>query len=392
MPGHVPGGNTGPGEFLIQLMNDKPSQMAGVSAELVALAPSMRVLVVDDSRMLRRVLIRELADMGIVKVVEASDGRAAMDMARSQPFDLMLLDMEMPELDGLGVLRLIKADSALRALPVIMVSAADQLAMIVECIQIGAEDYLPKPFEPILLRARVYSCLEKKRLRDLERERLELLHMEQLKTDKLMMNILPWPVVERLKQGETNISSSYPEVTILFSDMVGFTQMASGLCASELVRLLNNLFTRFDRRCTSLGLEKIKTIGDAYMLVGGLPIPRADHAVQVVEMALGMFDDLAAFNSETSMEMQMRIGLNTGPVVAGVIGFTKFSYDLWGNTVNVASRMESTGVSGRVHVSESTAESLRARGGGAYEIESREPVQCKGLGLVPTFVVGKAKA
>jgi class 3 adenylate cyclase len=358
------------------------------TSELIDSIHLMHVLVVDDSRTLRMLLIRELNAIGIVKITEAVNGQDAMNKIHAEQFDLMLIDMEMPELDGLEVLKLVKADALLRNLPVIVISGAEQFDKTVECIQVGAEDYLPKPFNSVLLRARVFSSLEKKRLRDIDQGRIvelqkekELLSLEQMKTDKLMLNILPKPIADRLKRGESNIAGNYPEVTVLFSDLVGFTKMSSQKSAGDLVKLLNDLFSRFDRRAEALGLEKIKTIGDAYMAVGGLPIPRSDHADICAEMALGMFDDLMEFNQQYDAELAMRIGLNTGPVVAGVIGFTKFSYDLWGNTVNTASRMESTSISGRIQMSTSTRDHLSQ----SFIIEERELMECKGLGLIMTY-------
>jgi class 3 adenylate cyclase len=275
-----------------------------------------------------------------------------------------------------------------------VVSGAEQIEKTVECIQIGAEDYLPKPFNPVLLRARIYSTVEKKRLRDIDKERIvqlqdekERLNIEQMKTEKLMLNILPRPIADRLKKGESNIAGSYPEVTIIFSDLVGFTNMSAGKTAQELVKLLNNLFSRFDRRAEMLGIEKIKTIGDAYMAVGGLPIPRSDHADIVAEMALGMFDDLKEFNESQNVSVNMRVGLNSGPVVAGVIGFTKFSYDLWGNTVNTASRMESTAEHGKIQVSTSTYDLLVPN----FLLEERGLVECKGLGEIKTYYLTAKK-
>ena len=367
---------------------------ANISPEIIEQTKKMKVLVVDDSRTLRLLLIRELNSIGITNIEEAENGNVALEKAKNSTYDLMLCDMEMPELDGLELLKLIKSDPNLSYLPIIMVSGAEQFEKTVECIQVGAEDYLPKPFDPVLLRARVFSSLEKKRLRDLDRERIlelqrekELLNVEQLKTEKLMLNILPKPIAERLKRGEKNIAGSYPESTVLFSDLVGFTKMSSTKSAGDLVKLLNDLFTRFDVRAENLGLEKIKTIGDAYMAVGGLPIPRSDHADICVEMALGMFDDLAAFNKEHQADLQMRIGVNSGPVVAGVIGFTKFSYDLWGNTVNTASRMESTSLPGRVQITPSTRALLSER----FIVEERELIECKGLGPIMTCFVNGMK-
>jgi class 3 adenylate cyclase len=370
-----------------------PASNFGVSAEILEQTKSMKVLVVDDSKTLRRILIRELNGIGITNISEAGDGNEAVERLRVESFDLMLLDMEMPELDGLGVLKVVKSTPELSYLPVIIVSSAEDFDRIVECIQVGAEDYLPKPFNAVLLRARVFSSLEKKRLRDLDREHIlelqrekEMLHIEQMKSEKLMLNILPKPIADRLKKGEKNIAGSYPEVTVLFSDLVGFTKMSAKKTAPELVKLLNDIFSRFDKRAELLGLEKIKTIGDAYMAVGGLPIPRSDHAEIVADMALGMYQDLAEFNQANQQEIQMRIGIHSGPVVAGVIGFTKFSYDLWGNTVNTASRMESTSGNGRIQVSAITHELLKEH----FVLEERELIECKGLGpMLTSYVNGR---
>jgi len=376
--------------------NSSPQNVINSSMVVDPMVANSCVLVVDDSRTLRRILVRELNTLGLTNIIEAGDGIEAVEVVKSKRVDLMLLDMEMPELDGLGVLQALKSDEAYKQLPIIVISGADQFDKTIKCIEIGAEDYLPKPFDPILLRARIFSSLEKKRLRDLDQKRVEelnkekeLLEFEQMKTEKLMLNILPKPIAERLKKGEKNISGSYPEVTILFSDLVGFTKMSSQKSAADLVKLLNDLFSRFDKRGENLGLEKIKTIGDAYMAVGGLPIPRSDHAEIAADMALGMFEDLAAFNTENSAELNMRIGLNSGPVVAGVIGFTKFSYDLWGNTVNTASRMESTSLPGRIQISPATQEALHDR----FVLEERELMECKGLGQIMThFLNGRKSA
>ena len=352
----------------------------------------MRVLVVDDSRTLRKVLVRELRQIGPMQIEEASDGVEALEILQARTFDLVLLDMEMPELDGLGVLTALKESGQLSGLPVIVISSAEEIDKTVKCIEMGAEDYLPKTFNPILLRARILSSFEKKRFRDLEKDYLEqlqkekeLLQMEQMKSERLILNILPKPIAERLKKNEKNISSSYEDVTILFSDIVGFTQMSSLLTPSDLVALLNDLFTRFDKRAESLGLEKFKTIGDAYMAAGGVPVPRADHADIVADMALGMLEDLAEFNRDNQISLQMRIGLNSGPVVAGIIGFTKFSYDLWGSTVNVASRMESSSVIGKIQISPSTAKALIGR----FDLQGREVIEVKGIGKVLTHFLLK---
>ena len=215
------------------------------------------------------------------------------------------------------------------------------------------------------------------------KERTHELHLESQKSERLMLNILPQSIATRLKAGDESISDSYQNATILFSDLVGFTKMSSSKTAEELVFLLNDLFKRFDTRATSLGLEKIKTIGDAYMVAGGLPTNDDEHAIRVTKMALGMYEDLDAFNKENGMELGMRIGINSGPVVAGVIGHSKFSYDLWGNTVNTASRMESTCLPGKVQVSPSTYEQIK----GHFDVQENQVIECKGLGQIMTYFV-----
>jgi class 3 adenylate cyclase len=201
-----------------------------------------------------------------------------------------------------------------------------------------------------------------------------------------MLNILPAPIADRLKKGEQNISGDHTDVSVLFADIVEFTRMSTQVSAAELVRLLNDLFSRFDMRAREIGLEKIKTIGDAYMVVGGLPTALENHAELCAEMAFGMLDDLQAFNDLYGANFRLRIGINSGPVVAGVIGSTKFAYDLWGLTVNAASRMESTAPAGRIQVSEDTAKLLE----GKYLLESGGLVECKGLGELSTrLLIGR---
>ena len=206
----------------------------------------------------------------------------------------------MPGISGYDVLTLLKRDPRFREIPVIMISALSELDSIVRCIEAGADDYLAKPFDPTLLRARVGSSLEKKHLRDREREMVEALRIEKERSEQLLLNILPKAIVTRLNCGETVIADQLSDVTILFSDLVDFTRLSSQLSARDLVRLLNGLFSEFDRLALGLGVEKIKTIGDAYMLAGGLPEPRTDHAHAVADMALAMIEAVERVNCEVT--------------------------------------------------------------------------------------------
>ena len=216
----------------------------------------------------------------------AEDGLQALELMRSEPFDLVLLDIMMPLMNGYQVLENLKADENLRHIPVIMISAVDDIDSIVRCIELGAEDYLSKPFNPVLLKARISACLEKKRLRDKEQTYLRELAEEKEKSERLLLNILPAPIAQRLKQGEITIGDSFPDVTVMFADLVGFTKLSTHLSPAQLVELLNEIFSAFDELADRYGLEKIKTIGDAYMVVGGLPRPSDNHAEAIAEMAI----------------------------------------------------------------------------------------------------------
>lgn len=209
------------------------------------------------------------------------------------------------------------------------------------------------------------------------------LEEEHARSERLLLNILPPAISTRLKDGEGTIADGFREVSVLFADIVGFTELSARMPPAELVGVLNAVFSRFDELAGELGLEKIKTIGDAYMVAAGLPEARQHHATVLVRMGLRMRDALDRLNEELGLTLAVRIGVHSGPVVAGVIGKRKFSYDLWGDTVNTASRMESHGEQGRVHVSQATASLL----GDQFELASRGAIPVKGKGEMETFFV-----
>jgi adenylate cyclase len=346
-----------------------------------------RVLVVDDHEDIRELLAFQIKMEGHTVAV-AENGCQALDLMREQQFDLVLLDISMPRMNGYEVLEYLRNDPTLRHIPVVVISALDDLESIVRCIKLGAEDYLYKPFNSVLLKARVDSCLEKKWLRDQEQAYLKQLEAEQEKSECLLLNILPEPIADRLKQGRRIIADSFPEVTVLFADIIDFTRLSTQLSASELVDLLNEIFSVFDRLTEQHGLEKIKTIGDAYMVVGGLPSPRTDHAEAVADMALDMLAEISQFNILGGETLRIRVGVNTGPVIAGVIGSKKFIYDLWGDTVNVASRMESQGLEGSIQVTEAVYQRIQDR----YYLEKRGVLDVRGKGTMTTYLLTGKKA
>ena len=209
----------------------------------------------------------------------------------------------------------------------------------------------------------------------------EELIIQQEQSEKLLLNILPKPIAERLKAQQTTIADSFAEVSVLFADIVGFTELSARMSPTELVKRLNVIFSHFDQLAEKYGVEKIKTIGDAYMVVGGLPTPRSDHAEAIALMALGMQAKIAKLSAETGEKLAIRIGINSGPVVAGVIGVSKFTYDLWGDTVNVAARMEATGSAGSIQVTDVTYELLKDK----YLFKKRGVIQVKGKGDMMTY-------
>jgi len=338
------------------------------------------ILIVDDSEQNRDLLTRRLERDGHTVSVAAT-GREALKMLGGNSFDLVLLDIMMPEINGYQVLQHLKSDDNISHIPVIMLSALEEIDHVVRCIEMGAEDYLHKPFDPVLLRARIGACLEKKRLRDREHAYIQQLRAEREKSEQLLLNILPSPIAGRLKRGENPIVDNFPDVTVLFADLVGFTQLSAQIIASELIGSLNEIFTFFDELAEQHDLEKIKTIGDSYMVVGGLPTPRSDHAEAVARMALDMLKGIAKINSRKGQTLSLRIGIHTGPVIAGVIGTRKFIYDLWGDTVNIASRMESHGLPDCIQVTETTQALLS----GKFVFEKRGLIEVKGKGEMITY-------
>jgi len=215
------------------------------------------------------------------------------------------------------------------------------------------------------------------------------LSAERERSESLLLNVLPEPIADRLKDGETTIADQFDEVTVMFADIVGFTPYSAGVSPTELVDMLNRLFSEFDELTELYGLEKIKTIGDAYMVAAGLPSPRPDHAEAIADMALDAQQMIGRFSDQQKIPLKVRLGINTGPVVAGVIGTKKFIYDLWGDTVNTAARMQTYGVEGAIQVSQETYRRLRDR----YRFEDRGLIEMKGKGEVAAYLLtGKIAA
>jgi len=340
------------------------------------------VLVVDDNLINRTLLTTNLEEQGY-QVEQAVNGVQALQKLAQQAFDVVLLDLLMPEMDGYQVLEKMKSDDALRHIPVIVISSLEEMDSVVRCIEMGATDYLTKPFDPVLLNARMNASLTNKRLHDLEQAYMREITAERDRADRLLLNILPAPVAEQLKRGNQKIAESFSDITVMFVDVKDFTPWAANRKPLEILEVLSAIFAAFDDLVDRYGLEKIKTIGDAYMVAGGLPIRRPDHASAVADLSLDMVQAFYQLEPVRCEALQLRIGINSGPVVAGVIGSKKFIYDLWGDTVNTASRMQSHCPTGFIQVSSATHERLKDE----FVFRDQGVIQVRSKGEMVTFLL-----
>ena len=278
----------------------------------------------------------------------------------------------------------IRNDKRMFDLPVIMISSMDDTDSIFRCIEFGADDYVKKPFDNSILEARINTSIEKRQLREKEKRLLIDLKEEREKSDNLLLNILPRKIADRLKTGEVTIADKHKNVTILFADLVNFTPQAKDLSAQKLVGILNLIFKRFDVSADLYDIEKIKTIGDSYFAVGGLKTNPEDGARKVIQFAKEMILIIKEINNSVKeMNLEIRVGVHTGNVVAGVIGKNKFAYDLWGSTVNMANRLETTSENGKIHISKETKENL----GDLFKYVKREKINIKGIGETRTYFI-----
>jgi class 3 adenylate cyclase/ActR/RegA family two-component response regulator len=384
-----------------------------------------RILVVTPE--LASILSQALADAGY-EVRVATDGSVVLETIHSFVPNLILLDINLPGSDAYIICQQLKARPQAQTIPVIFLSGQSQVLDKVRAFEVGGADYIVKPFSlqealvrienqltiqilrkklleqqahrilqtrgntPLLasLQRQLHQQAEmlKEKNRQLQQEIREREHaqkalkIEQEKSDQLLLNVLPRTIVNRLKQDPGVLAERFDEVTILFADIVDFTPLSAQLTPLELVQLLNQIFSTFDQLAEQYGLEKIKTIGDAYMVAGGVPVPRPDHAEAVMEMAIAMRREIKKFAQAAGQPIRLRIGINTGAVVAGVIGISKFSYDLWGDAVNTASRMESQGLAGKIQVTEAIYHRLCDR----YLFEKWGTIVIKGKGKMTTYL------
>ncbi len=334
------------------------------------------VLVVDDNEMNRDMLSRRLERQGY-QAIMAEDGMQALEMLPQHPIDLVLLDIMMPRMNGYEVLEKAKQDPALRHIPIIMISAVDDLDSVVKCVEMGADDYLFKPFNPILLKARISASLEKKRLRDQEQSFINT------GGGGAASNSLPPSVAERLNRG--TVADSFAEATVLVAAITGLDRVSSAFSADQMVDLLNNLLDEFDQIAAQRGLYRVKSIGNIYIAAGGVPAPTPDHAQAVADAALDMQAAVARWEAQTGGSLGLQIGIHTGPAIGGVIrAHNSVSYDLWGEAVTLASAAQ---IAARVDSIILTEAATHALGNG-YRLEAAGQVSYQGASVAVARLSG----
>ena len=330
------------------------------------MAQDIKVLVVDDTESARRTMRAHLSRPGY-EVIEAESGLAALELLEDVEPDVILLDVMMPDIDGFETCARIKANPRLEPIPVVMCTALNSQADRNEGLSAGADEFLTKPVNGTELRLRIKALAKVKAYHD------------------LLANVLPRTIARRLREEPGTLADQISGATILFSDIRGFVGFAKGRSAAEVVRVLNAIFTGFDERARRLGLEKIKTIGDAYMAAGGLEPDedKADATRRIVTLACELFDVVDEVCAAHKVELGLRVGIHCGPLIGGVIGTSRLAYDLWGDTVNVASRMESHGLIGHVQLSAEAYQQVK----GHWTFEEREGVAIKGRGTMDTYLL-----
>ncbi len=338
-----------------------------------------RVLAVDDNAFNRHLLERWLTRQGHA-VTLAGDGADALQKLAEVDFDLILLDIVMPVMNGLEALAKIKHDERLRHIPIIMISALNELDGVARCIELGAEDYLTKPFRSTILEARIGACLEKKRLRDREVDYLRQIELERRRVDELLHVILPDPIVAELKANGAVRPQRHDKVAVMFADIQGFTRFCERQPPEAVVAYLQTLVKSFEEIALTHRVLKIKTIGDSFMAAAGLLEPVPNPVESCVRAGLKMVQ----VSKLLPPHWNLRVGVHVGSVVAGVLGNRQYMYDLWGATVNTAARVEANGEGGFVTLSAAAWEQVSQLG----KAVSRGTVNLHGIGPTELFRFG----
>ena len=350
-----------------------------------------KILIVDDLPANILLLERMLGGAGYSSVTSTLDPRAVSALHQKNDYDLIVLDLQMPGMDGFEVMEALKGVEKNGYLPVLVITAQPDHKL--RALKAGAKDFISKPFDVAEVLTRVHNMIEVRLLHvEIHRKNAELKTLfdqvvaERKVSERLALQVPPDSIAVRLQARPDVTPDNFADVTVVIADIVGFTELTPTLGADRLALLVEEIFADFDGHAKQRGLKRIKTLGNSYMAAAGVPAPAVDHAVRATHLSLDMLGALDRFNQRSGLSLQVRIGIASGPVVAGVIGKRMYVYDVWGEAVNTASRMESHGVAGRVQVAENTRRLL----GEPFELEERGALEVEGQGEVQTwFVAGR---
>jgi adenylate cyclase len=353
-----------------------------------------KILVVDDKQANVTLLERTLGSAGYACVTSTLDPTAVCKLHETNRYDLIVLDLQMPGMDGFEVMERLKAVETDGYLPILVITAQPDHKL--RALRAGAKDFISKPFDIAEVLTRVHNMLEVRLLHvAIHRKNDELKRLydqvvaERKLSERLALHVPPDSIAARLQARPDVIADSFADVTVLIADIIGFTELAPAATAERSLDMLDGIFAGFDEIAKARGLRKTKTLGNSYMATGGVPVTLDGHAEHAAHLSLDMIEALEHFNILGGHSLQVRIGIATGPVVAGVIGKRMYIYDVWGDAVNTASRMESHGVAGRVQVAESTRRAL----GDSFLCEERGALEVEGQGELKTwFVTGRNRA
>jgi len=348
-----------------------------------------KILIVDDQPANVLLLERMLGEAGYQSVTSTLDPHAVRALHEKNRYDLILLDLQMPGMDGFQVMEGLKAIETAGYLPVLVITAQPDHKL--RALRAGAKDFISKPFDVAEVLMRVHNMLEVRLLHvEIRRKNDELKTLfdqvvaERKLSERLALHVPPDSIAARLQARPDVTADSFADVTVVIADIVGLAELTPALNAKRLGVLVDEIFTGFDGLARARGLKKIKTLGNSYLAAAGVPAPASDHATRAAHLSLDMVDALHRFNERSGHALQVRIGVASGAVVAGVIGKRLYVYDVWGDAVTIASRMESHGVAGRVQVSDSTRLLL----GEPFLIEERGVLEVLGKGEIKTWFVG----
>lgn len=341
-----------------------------------------KILIIEDSPVVQ-ILIDKLLTKQNYEVLKANSGEIGIELARKELPDLIFLDIMLPGMDGYETCGKLKDDESTKNIPVIFISMLDSAESKIRGFAAGGVDYIIKPFQPSEVLARVGTHIHLRQLQYQLEEKNQQLREEKQKTEGLLCHVLPKPIAQELMATGTCKAKLFTETTVCFADIVDFTATSSILSPEVIIYELNEMFTAFDRISLKHNCERMKTMGDAYLFVCGIPDPDPDHAANVARAALEMVEFLGRRNQIAEVSWRIRVGINSGPLVGGVVGTDKYLYDIFGDTVNISSRVEKSAQPMRVNVSSATYERLKD----SFRFSNGNTVEMKGKGLQTVYTL-----